>query len=192
MLLDEVHEDFPRRVHNIWGLFQKAQLSLETVLRPHSRDPIYLRSLYLFGDRVLQFAYRRGRSDHCWRVFDLGPTEAYLLAARSFAQAGVKNMALDALDDAIKSASEPGPRTANADPEKLAVLESEAKELHEFVTQRSAVELFQARDAIGLKGATPDLFGDDAAPGLEEDFGSQDGLYSEGVADASTSDIGFI
>jgi hypothetical protein len=185
-LLDEVHEDFPRRVHNIWALFQKAQLSLEVVLRPHSSDPIYVRSLFLFGEEVLHYAYRRGKSDHCWRVFEHGPAQACLRAARSFAHAGFKNQALDALDDAIAAARAEVPRTASSTAADQARLEAEATALCQFVSQRSSVELVAVESLVV---ATEVLRGDDAAPGLEDDFGSQDETEFE---QASASDMGFI
>lgn len=184
-LLDEVHEDFPRRVHNIWGLFQRAQLSLETVLRPHSRDPVYLRSLFLFGEQVLRHAYRRGRFAHCWRIFDRGPAEADYFAAKSFAHSGFKTKALLALDNALIAieqgipASGLGPCT-EADLEQLAC---DVRALKVFVESRSPTELIQV-ESLGPEGEI--ILGDDAAPDMVEDFGSADEL------EASASDIGFI
>lgn len=185
-LLDEVHEDFPRRVHNIWGLFQRAQLSLETVLRPHSNDPVYLRSLFLFGEQVLRHAYRQGRFAHCWRIFDRGPAEADYLAAKSFAHAGFKAKALTALENALSAVGKGIPATAanpcsESDLEELA---ADVRALRVFVESRSPVELISVETLAG-QGAI--LLGDDAAPDMIEDFGSADEFE-----EASASDIGFI
>ncbi len=168
-LLDEVHEDFPRRVHNIWSLFVKAQLALENVLRAYSRDPLYLRSLYLFGDKTLRDAYPAGKVAHCWRVFDKGPAEASLLAARSFAQSGFKKQALDGLSLAIKACDESPPATAEVKPEELAALKAEAERLRATIGQRTPAELVLM--SWVLDGQEPQ-YGDDAAPDL--DFGSTD------------------
>jgi len=175
-LLDEVHEDFPRRVHNIWSLYIKAQLSLESVLRAHRNDPLYVRSLYLLGDEALRDAYPRGKLTHCWRVFDLGPAEAYLLAARSFAQSGFKEQALKALDDVIAVAQEPPPhdRKDHVEPEALAALAADGQKLRSFVEQRTAAELANTPSLAVTRGAR----GDDAAPDLDE-FGSHDTTTDE-------------
>lgn len=175
-LLDEVHEDFPRRVHNIWGLFSKAQGALESVLRARSRDPLYLRSLYLFGDETFKgTSYRRGKVDHCWQVFDKGPVEAYLMAARSFAQGGFKAQAMTVLEDAVKVAQEGCPSWKNdCNQENVAALEEEARGLMLIVEQRTPTELV----AMDLVVATPAQLGDDAAPDLvdADGFGSTDEL----------------
>ncbi|RMG10168.1 MAG: hypothetical protein D6731_17995 [Planctomycetota bacterium] len=191
-ILDEVHEDFPRRVHNIWGLFQKAQLSLEILLRPLSRDPIYLRSLYLFGDRVLGYAYRLGRRAHCWRVFDHGQAEASLLAARSFARSGFKEQALEAAAEAKTEAERGLPKFHDGagTAEGLAQIAAEAADLVEFVSARSPAELVESSE---LRASFPAnaFVGDDAAPGLSEDFPSSEDLEADDFS-AETSDVGFV
>jgi hypothetical protein len=168
-LLDEVHEEFPRRVHQVHELFKKAQLSLEGVLRAHSRDAVYLRSVFLFGDKTLRDAYPEGVATHLWRVFVRGPTEAYLLAARSFAQNGFRGEALDALDRAViasEAAPPPGqPTTADL----IKALGAEAKNLKLMVEARTPAELVGAKFIDELVAP---LLGDDSTRGL--DFGSQD------------------
>lgn len=164
-LLDEVHEDFPRRVHNIWGLFMKAQRSLESVLRAHSRDKVYLRSLYLFGAETLSGVYPGGKPAHCWRVFDKGPAEAALLAARSFAAGGFRDHALRALEEAIAAAQQPPRGEATA--QDLQQLEVDARILKDLIEQRTPAELMQVTSLI--QQAVPAQHGDDAAPGLAED-----------------------
>ena len=70
--------------------------------------------------------------------------------------------------------------------EDQARLETEAAALREFVSQRSSVELVKVESLVGSGEV---LRGDDAAPGLEDDFGSQDETEFEG---ASASDVGFL
>lgn len=170
-LLDEVHEDFPRRVHNIWGLFTKAQLALEEVLRAHNRDTLYLRSLYLFGDDTLRGVYAGGKTAHCWRVFDGGRAESDILAARSFAQGGFRAKALEALDSALEAcALSPPPGVAGA-AGRLAALGEEARNLRDQIERRKPAELVQGRWVVD---APAPQRGDDSAPDL--DLGSHDDL----------------
>ena len=162
-LLDEVHEDFPRRVHNILNLFKKALTALESVLRAHNRDPIYLRSIYLFGDDVFaNTGYRNGKIDHCWQVFDCGPPEAYLHGARSFAQGGFKSQALTVLEDALEIAQEGPPAGTNCSPQDLAKIEEQCRSLQQLVNARTATELVEMRLFV-----SPPQVGDDAAPDLD-------------------------
>lgn len=169
-LLDEVHEDFPRRVNSIHELFRKAQLSLEGVLRAHTRDPVYLRSLALFGATTLQSAYAEGVTSHLWRVFPSGPVEAFLQAGRSFAQNGFKGEALDALGKAAAHATGAPPAGHPATPESLRALGHEAERLLELIAPKKPAEivLLKLFDAAG----PPPLQGDDRPP--RGDFGSQD------------------
>jgi len=168
-ILDEVHEDFPRRVHHIHELFKRAQRHLEGVLRAHRLDPVYLRSFYLFGDQLLRDAYPDGAHGHAWAVFDRGPAEAYFLAARSFARKGFKDDALAALARAEESRREDAEvgLLPEADGRSL------ADEIDAFRTYVDGVsppqlveELVHERVAVS--------HGDDAAPGLDEDFTSRD------------------
>ncbi|MGE0712086.1 MAG: hypothetical protein AB7N76_31880 [Planctomycetota bacterium] len=164
-LLDEVHEDFPRRVHGIQALFAKAQLELEGVLRAHRSDPLYLRSLYLFGDEVFRRiqSYPQGKQSHCWQVFPGGPAEACLLAARSFAQGGFKPQALAVVEEAIKL-SQVAPPYGFGDAKHLAELHRQAVELEGVLSSYGAVAL----TALDLEVAAPHT-GDDAAPDLDVD-----------------------
>ena len=171
-ILDEVHEDFPRRVNNIWGLFQRAQLSLEAVLRTRIRDPIYLRSLFLFGDELFQVHYRRGRTGHCWRVFECGPAEADLLAGRSLAHAGFRAKALQAIDQAIEEVEAGIPAYAGEgrDPARLAKIGADARKLKAFIEQRDSLELVKI-DSLALSGEVPALGEDGSLSGLDPEQG---------------------
>ncbi|MBX3468016.1 MAG: hypothetical protein KF878_14175 [Planctomycetes bacterium] len=168
-LLDEVHEDFPRRVNQLHELFRKAQLSLEGVLRAHSRDPVYLRSLCLFGERTLRDAYPEGVTSHLWRVFARGPIEAFMLAARSFAQNGFKAEAAEALGRAVAASQHPPPPGQPTSHEAIQALGQEAAALKARIEARTPAELVGARF---FDEAVAPLTGDDSMRGL--DFGSQD------------------
>src|SRR5262249_47373305 len=90
-ILDEVHEEFPRKGHNVRARFERARRRLEAILRRHAHDPVLVRSVFLFGDELLaraNDAYPRGVRDLAWAMHARGPVELYLVAARAFAQTG--------------------------------------------------------------------------------------------------------
>ena len=170
-MLDEVHEDFPRRVSHIHTLFLKAQAKLEQALQAVRTDPIYLRSLFLFGDEILRYAYPEGPITHAWRVYEHGPGEAFYLAARSFARRGFRADALSALDRALEQLSLQPPTGSNADADDLLNLGVQVKSFREFVEGNTPSGLVrdmrgEARDASHGDDAAPDV-GDDAL--LEDD-----------------------
>lgn len=163
-LLDEVHEDFPRRVHHLHELFKKAQRALEAVLRQHVDDPVYLRSLFLFGETTMRDGYPDGVRGHAAMVFEHGPIDAWLRAARSFARTGFKTEALQALDRAEACAALPAAPPQSGRAEGLARVLAEARALREFVSARTPVELV----AQLQHEATRPQQGDDAAPDLDD------------------------
>ena len=170
-ILDEVHEDFPRRVHHLHELFKRAQRSLEGVLRARRDDPIYLRSFYMFGEQSVRDAYPDGERGHAWRVFDAGPGEAYFKAARSFARKGFREEALRALERAKVSLDEgPAPGAVEHCDRLIAILQEEVASF------RNRVEATTASDLIVYLRAevVEPSHGDDAAPDLGEDWPSTD------------------
>jgi hypothetical protein len=165
-LLDEVHEDFPRRVHGIQVLFQKAQVELERALRAHRTDPLYLRSLCLFGDQLfgeLRMSYPQGKLSHCWQVFENGPADSLLWAARSFAKGGFKPQALRVVDEALKAADAPPPY-GFGDEASLAAVRAEIVETKKRIESHSPLELTSLPFDIA-----PMHRGDDSAPDTDED-----------------------
>lgn len=138
-LLDEVHEDFPRRVNAIHELFKKAQRALEIQLRARRTDPVYLRSLVLFGDTTVRDAYPDGVSGHAWAVYERGPGEAFYWAARSFACRGFKKEALGALERALEFCA----NTASYRDVELGDLTQDVVAFKDFIEARSPVELVQ-------------------------------------------------
>lgn len=185
-ILDEVHEDFPRRVHGIRTLFAKAQAELEGILSAHHRDPLYLRSLYLFGEETFRNieSYPQGRLSHCWQVFEQGPAEAFLLAARSFAQGGFKPESLRVINDALREA-EREPPYGLGDKEALVKLHEEALSLKRLIESKSAVELSRLR----LSDEVPRR-GNDAAPDIGVDFRDDEGRPHEDLSDELASWVG--
>lgn len=187
-ILDEVHEDFPRRVHGIRTLFAKAQAELEGILRAYHRDPLYLRSLYLFGEETFRNidAYPQGRISHCWQVFPQGPAEASLLAARSFAQGGFKEQALHVLGDAIKEARR-DPPYGMGDKNKLLELHADALALKRMIESKTSVELTKLKLVEELPRR-----GDDAAPDIGDDLRDDDVVPHghEDLSDELTSWVG--
>ncbi|MCA8920648.1 MAG: hypothetical protein KDD82_02495 [Planctomycetes bacterium] len=153
-LLDEVHEDFPRRVNSIHELFKKAQRALEIVLRARRQDPIYLRSLVLFGDATVRDAYPDGVAGHAWAVFDRGPGEAFYWAARSFACRGFKKEALGAIERALEFCA----TTASFRQVDLSDIVRDLEEFRTIVSERSPVELVQT---LGDEATEP-LYASDA------------------------------
>jgi hypothetical protein len=147
-ILDEVHEAFPRQVHGIYDLFQKAQGRLEELM-PHfargSKGKITIRSVYLFGDETFRGFYPNGIEDVYRIIYPGGALEGYTDVAKSFMESGFREYGIEALEKALKvsapgngdgdlesaAGAEPGAGTAEEGPEKadLAALRREAEEL---------------------------------------------------------------
>jgi hypothetical protein len=104
-ILEEVHQEFPRKVHNIHDLFAKARLRIEEILKRSRDDPVLVRSLALFGEKLLEKAYPRGLSDLYRFIYPGGEAEAHLVAARSFARGGFKQHAVGELTKALDAAT---------------------------------------------------------------------------------------
>jgi hypothetical protein len=136
-ILDEVHEAFPRQVHGIYDLFQKAQGRLEELLPHFAKGPtgkVTIRSLYLFGDETFRGFYPNTIEDVYKIVYPVGgPVEGYITVAKSFREAGFHEYATEALEKALKlpvppaDAARAGDDGARAD--LLQALRQEAEEL---------------------------------------------------------------
>lgn len=121
-ILEEVHQEFPRKVHDIHDLFAKSRIRLEEILKRNAMDTVLVRSLSLFGEKLLEKAYPRGIADLHRMLYAGGELEAHLVAARSFARAGFKDHAMAELAKAHDAATlipshegERAQRTALAD-----------------------------------------------------------------------------
>jgi hypothetical protein len=87
-ILDEVHKEFPRKVHNIHDLFEKARWRLEAILRKAREETVLIRSLSLFGEKLLEKCYPGGVEDLIAAIYPGGALEGHLVALRSFARGG--------------------------------------------------------------------------------------------------------
>ncbi len=91
--LDEVHEQFPRKVHGIHDLFERAKARLEEIIPGHRDDKVFVRSLYLFGEELLTDSYPEGLDGFYWVIYGGGPPEGYLVAGESFLASGFQEPA---------------------------------------------------------------------------------------------------
>ncbi|HVY63038.1 MAG TPA: hypothetical protein VHF22_15380 [Planctomycetota bacterium] len=109
-ILDEVHEAFPRQVHGIYDLFQKAQARLEELLPNFAREwrsprgRVTVRSIYLFGDDAFRGFYPNTIEDVYEIVYQGGAMEGYLTVAKSFLESGFRAHAVEALEKALRAA----------------------------------------------------------------------------------------
>jgi hypothetical protein len=109
-ILDEVHEAFPRQVHGIYDLFQKAQARLEELLPHFARDSkgekarVMIRSLYLFGDDTFRGFYPNTIEDVYEIIYPGGALEGFLVVAHSFLDSGFREYAIEALEKALRAA----------------------------------------------------------------------------------------
>ena len=104
--LDEVHEQFPRKVHGIHDLFDRAQRRLEAILPEHVDDKVLIRSFYLFGDEILAQIYP-GRLEDLYRILYPGGTiQGYYAAGISFLEGGFREHATACMEKAENSAEQ--------------------------------------------------------------------------------------
>lgn len=144
-ILEEVHQEFPRKVHNIHDLFAKARIRLEEILKRNPHDHVLVRSLALFGPKLLEKAYPRGISDLFRMLYPGGDVEAHLVAARSFARSGFKEHALAQIDRALEAATLIPSQAAERD--RRAGLADEARQLRTRIEPASPVQLIEAMKA---------------------------------------------
>ncbi len=108
-ILQEVHEFFPRKMLQVASLFQKAQSRLEGLLAEYGQDCVFIRSMFLFGDKLLKGTYKNGLADLYEKVYpEGGATEGYITVAHSFHESGFDEQAEQALKKAkaaLKKAS---------------------------------------------------------------------------------------
>lgn len=123
-ILAEVHDFFPRKVEQIRNLFEKAQSRLEEMLPQYTQNRILVRSLYLFGQEILQKAGEPGIEELYRKMYPAeGALQGYLEAARSFHESAFYELA----DKALKQ--------ARAALRKSSLTEEKKKEKREEVKQ---------------------------------------------------------
>jgi hypothetical protein len=180
-ILEEVHKEFPRKVHNIHDVFEKARWRLEAILKRSTEETIFLRSLALFGDALLEKAYPGGADDLHWLVFAGGPLEGHLRAARSFARAGfLAHARTEAAKAVLACARVPdGENAEKVDKETLARLGAEAQALATRLETMTAVGLVQAFAEEAAVASRPPseitaIMGDDLPPASADDLDDTD------------------
>ena len=93
-VLSEVHEYFPKRLHRVHKLFEKAEQRLRTLVGRFADNQVFVRSLYLFSADVLP----EGELEAFYRsVYPGGMAEGLVVAARSFRDGGFADLAAEAL-----------------------------------------------------------------------------------------------
>jgi hypothetical protein len=99
LILEEVHTYFPIRLGKIKALFEKARTRMESIFPQHTRNPILVRSLYLFGDSLVAGTYANGLEDLYRFLYPGGgASEGYYQVGQRFAQSGFWKLAKEALD----------------------------------------------------------------------------------------------
>lgn len=109
VILDEVHEMFPQKVHRISHLFETGSVALEALLHRWSSDTVLVRSLFLQRDGFVDQAYDQGL-DHFYQLM-YGPDSSamgYLVVGNSFMDSGFLDNAGKALEIGAKKAQESG------------------------------------------------------------------------------------
>jgi len=93
----EVAEFYPKRLRHIRNLYGKALRRLETLLPGMTGERILIRSLFIFGEGLLDQSYRGGISALYRKMYpELGAAQAYAEAGRSFLESGFEEEALAA------------------------------------------------------------------------------------------------
>ena len=99
VILDEVHDMFPQKVHRISHLFETGSVALEALLHRWSSDTVLIRSLFLQRDGFVSRAYETGL-DHFYQLM-YGPDASamgYLMVGSSFLDSGFHDSAVKALE----------------------------------------------------------------------------------------------
>jgi HEPN domain-containing protein len=97
-MLDEADELFPRKMNAVYELFDKAKSRLEELLPAWKRDPVFVRSLYLFASDFLPKIYSDGLEEIYAVIYPkFKAAEGYYEVARSFHQSGFYDRAQRAL-----------------------------------------------------------------------------------------------
>jgi len=100
----EVNIYYPRRLRHVRNLYGKARNRLETVLLPaFSRNKIMVRSVYLFGERLVRGVYQGGLDELYGYMYpNGGGLTGYTLAADSFLDGGFREEASEAYGRALE------------------------------------------------------------------------------------------
>lgn len=112
VVLDEVHQLFPHKVHHVHALFGKAKTRLEQILPGYGEDRVLMRSIYLFGEELLGDAYDGGLEGFYKYLYpDLGAVEGYFQVGKSFLESRFLDKAKEALLKCIALGEKTEPKT---------------------------------------------------------------------------------
>jgi hypothetical protein len=93
----EVAEFYPKRLRHIKNLYGKALRRLEALLPDMAGERVLIRSIFIFGDGLLQDSYRGGLSALYRKMYPgLGAPKAYVEVGESFLESGFEAEALAA------------------------------------------------------------------------------------------------
>lgn len=112
----EVNVYYPKRLRHVRNLYGRARKRLEVLLPSMGRSQVIVRSVFLFGDRLVRDIYRHGVADLYRHMYpEGGALRGYATAAKSFLDAGFGAEAVSAFDLAITAAdSEEGAADGDA------------------------------------------------------------------------------
>lgn len=102
----EVNVYYPKRLRHVRNLYGKARRRLEQLLPSMSRSRVVVRSVYLFGDRLVEDVYEGGIEELYEHMYPGGgAVTGYALAGESFLEAGFGAEAAAAFSRAIDAAT---------------------------------------------------------------------------------------
>jgi hypothetical protein len=102
-LFEEVSGYYPIRLNRLLRLFRAAMKRLDELLPRWSRERVFVRSMFLFGDRLGKRAYGGGRESFYVRMYPTGGViRGYLAAGKSFYDSGFPGEARRALELALE------------------------------------------------------------------------------------------
>jgi hypothetical protein len=98
----EVNIYYPRRLRHVRDLYERARKRLEALLPPMGRDKVVLRSLYLYGERIMRDVYSGGIEEFYGHMYpNGGALTAYALVADSLRDAAFWTRAEQAYAQAL-------------------------------------------------------------------------------------------
>lgn len=101
----EVNVYYPKRLRHVRNLYGKARRRLEQILPAMARTRIIVRSVYLFGERLVQGVYDDGLDELYGHMYPGGGSlTGFSLAGESFLESGFGAEAVTAFDRALAAA----------------------------------------------------------------------------------------
>ncbi len=125
----EVRGYYPLRLRRIRRLFADGLRRIEALCPTWAQDRVVVRSVWLFGERILRDVYEEGAREGLYaRMYPEGrAAEGFLVAGKSFLGAGFRAEAEEALSQAVRAAK--AERTASGRRGKAAGCGAEARRL---------------------------------------------------------------